>query len=402
ATYEADIAIAEGIIAGLGKVSGSGLVEIDARGQLVTPGFVDIHTHYDGQATWDERLDPSCWHGVTTAVMGNCGVGFAPVRATDHDRLIELMEGVEDIPGTALHEGLSWDWESFAGYLDALDRREHDIDICAQLPHAALRVYVMGKRGARLEPATGEDIGEMRRLACEAMHAGAIGFSTSRTTNHRTVKGEPTPSLRAAENELMGIAMGLKDAGRGVIELISDFDTPDQPTEFQMIRRIVAASGRPLSLSLGQHHGKPDGWRSLLGMIHAAAQDGLPINAQVSPRSISLLLGLQGTLCPFSAHPAYQEIAGYPLDRKVAVMRDPAFRQRLLSEEPDPGQARIARRVMAFERIFPLGDPPDYEPSRDESIASPARHACRSAAEIAYDLLLEDAGRSFPVAPFPN
>jgi len=400
--YEADVAVAEGTIAGIGKVSGSGLEEIDARGQLVTPGFVDIHTHYDGQATWDERLAPSCWHGVTTAVMGNCGVGFAPVRPADHDRLIELMEGVEDIPGTALHEGLSWDWESFAGYLDALDRRDHDIDICTQLPHAALRVFVMGERGARLEPATAGDIERMRELASEAIYAGAIGFSTSRTTNHRTVKGEPTPSLRAGENELMGIALGLKDAGRGVIELISDFDTPDQATEFQMIRRIVGASGRPLSLSLAQHHSNPDGWRSLLGMIHAAAQDGLPITAQVSPRSISLLLGLQGTLCPFSAHPSYQAIAGYPLDRKVAVMRDPAFRERLLAEQPDPGQGRIARRVMAFERIFPLGDPPNYEPSRDESIASLARRTGRSPSEIAYDLLLEDGGRSFLFAPFTN
>lgn len=400
--YNADVGVAQGIIAVVGSVPGSGLVEIDARGKLVTPGFVDIHTHYDGQAIWDARLAPSCWHGVTTAVMGNCGVGFAPVRTSDHDRLIELMEGVEDIPGTALHEGLSWDWESFGQYLDALDHREHDIDICAQLPHAALRVFVMGERGARLEPATPDDIAEMRRLACEAMRAGAIGFSTSRTVNHRTVKGDPTPSLRAAEDELMGIAMGLKDAGRGVIELISDFDAPDQPTEFGMIRRIVETSGRPLSLSLGQHHGHPDGWRSLLGMIQSAAESGLPICGQVSPRSISLLLGLQGTLCPFTAHPSYQEIAAWPLDRKVAAMRDPAFRKRLLVEEPDPGLARIARRVMAFERIFPLGDPPDYEPPRERSIASLARRLGRPPAEIAYDLLLEDEGRAFLFAPFTN
>jgi N-acyl-D-aspartate/D-glutamate deacylase len=400
--YEADVAAADGSIAAVGKVAGSGLVEVDASGQLVTPGFVDIHTHYDGQATWDERLAPSCWHGVTTAVMGNCGVGFAPVRPSDHDRLIELMEGVEDIPGTALHEGLSWDWQSFAEYLDALDRRPHDIDICAQLPHAALRVFVMGERGARLEPATADDIAEMRGLACDAMNAGAIGFSTSRTANHRTVKGDPTPSLRAAEDELMGIAMGLGDAGRGVIELISDFDTPDQPTEFGRIRRIVEASGRPLSLSLGQHHSQPDGWRRLLGMIHNSVEAGLPICAQVSPRSISLLLGLQGTLCPFSAHPAYQEIAADPLDRKVAAMRDPAFRKRLLDEAPDSRLAGIARRVMAFERIFPLGDPPDYEPPRENSIDSVAQRQGRRPAEVAYDLLLEDDGRAFLFAPFTN
>jgi N-acyl-D-aspartate/D-glutamate deacylase len=400
--YEADIAVAEGAIAAIGKIQASGVVEVDASGQLVTPGFVDIHTHYDGQATWDSRLAPSCWHGVTTAVMGNCGVGFAPVRPSDHDRLIELMEGVEDIPGTALHEGLGWDWQSFGEYLDALDRRDHDIDICAHLPHAALRVFVMGERGARLEPATADDIAEMRRLACEAMQAGAIGFSTSRTTNHRTVKGDPTPSLRAAEDELMGIAMGLRDAGRGVIELISDFDTPDQQTEFARIRRIVEACGRPLSLSLGQHHSQPDSWRSILGMIHSSAENGLPICAQVSPRSISLLLGLQGTLCPFTAHPTYREIAAYPLDRKVAAMRDPVFRARLLAEEPDPGLARIARRIMAFERIFQLGDPPDYEPVREKSIASLARHQGRPPAEIAYEMLLEDDGRAFLFAPFTN
>jgi N-acyl-D-aspartate/D-glutamate deacylase len=399
---EADVAVAEGIIASVGKVSGSGLVEIEARGQLVTPGFVDIHTHYDGQATWDARLAPSCWHGVTTAVMGNCGVGFAPVKPSDHDRLIELMEGVEDIPGAALHEGLSWEWQSFGEYLDALDRRDHDIDICAQLPHAAVRVFVMGERGARLEPATPKDIDEMRLMACEAMLAGAIGFSTSRTVNHRTVKGDPTPSLRAAEDELMGIAMGLKDAGRGVIELISDFDTPDPPTEFEMIRRIVQASRRPLSLSLGQRHSDPDGWRSLLGMIHGAAEVGLPIRAQVSPRSISLLLGLQGSLCPFTAHPSYRKIANYPLDRKVATMRDPAFRKRLLEEAPDPKSAGLARRLMAFERMFPLGDPPDYEPPRERSIASLAQRQGLSPAEVAYDLLLEDEGRGFLFAPFTN
>src|SRR6185295_15595882 len=224
ALHEADIAVKDGRIAAVGKVSGSAAEEIDATGLLVTPGFVDIHTHYDGQAIWDSRLQPTSWHGVTTAVMGNCGVGFAPVRPRDRDRLVELMEGVEDIPGTALHEGLDWSWESFAQYLDALAARPHDIDLCAQLPHGALRVYVMGERGARLEAASAEDIASMRRLTAEAMRAGALGFTTSRTLNHRTITGDPTPSLRASEEELLGIALGMRDAGSGVIEFISDFD----------------------------------------------------------------------------------------------------------------------------------------------------------------------------------
>ncbi|MGH9763950.1 MAG: N-acyl-D-amino-acid deacylase family protein [Blastocatellia bacterium] len=400
--YEADIAIKEGVIVEVGRVPERGSEEIDARGQMVTPGFVDIHTHYDGQSTWDSQLTPSCWHGVTTVVMGNCGVGFAPVRPRDHECLIELMEGVEDIPGSALHEGLKWEWESFAEYLDALDRREHDIDICAQLPHGALRVYVMGERAVKLEPATQDDIAEMRRLAAEAMRAGAIGFSTSRTVNHRTVKGDPTPSLRAAEDELTGIAMGLKDAGSGVIELISDFDTPDVETEFARIRRIVQQSGRPLSLSLGQRNSDPDGWRFLLGLIEDASKSGLKIKAQVAPRAISMLFGLQGSLNPFSAHPSFRALGDKPLSDRVAIMRTVDFRDRLLSESPEPKLAGLARRLMAFERIFPLGDPPDYEPPQDRSIASLARSQGRQPAEVAYDFLLENDGRGFLFAPFAN
>ena len=293
-----DIAVSEGRIAAIGSFEGSGAEEIDARDRLVTPGFVDIHTHYDGQATWDERLQPSSWHGVTTAVMGNCGVGFAPVRPADHDRLVELMEGVEDIPGAALHEGLSWNWQSFPDYLDALAARRYDMDVCAQLPHGALRVFVMGERGAKLEAATADDIAQMKALTEEAMRAGAIGFSTSRTLNHRTVKGDPTPSLRATEEELAGIAEGLKAAGSGVFELISDFNSPDRETEFAMVRRLVEASGRPMSISLAQSHSAPQGWRKLLAHIDAAAADGLSMKAQVAPRPIGTLYGLQSSLNP--------------------------------------------------------------------------------------------------------
>jgi N-acyl-D-aspartate/D-glutamate deacylase len=401
---EADVGIRDGLIAAVGPGLARGVEEIDARGLLVTPGFVDVHTHYDAQAMWDSRLQPSSWHGVTTAVMGNCGVGFAPVRAGDRDKLVELMEGVEDIPGAVLNEGLEWGWESFAQYLDAVAARPRDIDLCAQLPHGALRVYVMGDRAVRLEPATDDDIARMRVLAREAALAGAIGFSTSRSLNHRTLKGDPIPSLRAGEAELMGIAMGLADAGRGVLEYISDWDTPDAATEFAMVRRIVERSGRPLSFSLAQRHSTPGLWRELLALTDAAAADGLPIRAQVAPRPIGVLLGLQGSRNPFTPCPAYREIAQRPLAERVAIMRDPAFRATVLEQ----ARARAAsgdafqRRVAAWDRMFPLGAQPDYEPPLSDSIAARAARAGVEPAAFAYDLLLESEGRSFILAPFAN
>jgi N-acyl-D-aspartate/D-glutamate deacylase len=335
--------------------------------------------------------------------MGNCGVGFAPVRETDRNRLIELMEGVEDIPGAALHEGLLWNWESFANYLDALESTPHDMDVATQLPHGALRVYVMGERGALLEPATEDDIAQMRALSADAIRAGALGFSTSRTLNHRTVKGDPTPSLRASEAELTGIALGLADAGSGVIELISDFDTPDLETEFAMIRRLVERSGRPLSLSLAQAGRAPDGWREILSRIEGAARDGLPIKAQVAPRPIGVLLGLQGTLNPFSAHDIFAEIKDKPLAEKVLAMRNPEFRARMLEESAAQiRNNRLARGITNFESIFPLGDPPDYEPPKERAIANIAAAQNRSAAEVAYDLLLQDEGKAFLFMPFAN
>jgi N-acyl-D-aspartate/D-glutamate deacylase len=398
----ADIAVRNRAIAAVGQISGSGREEIDARGLLVTPGFVDIHTHYDGQATWDARLQPSSWHGVTTVVMGNCGVGFAPVHPADHGKLIELMEGVEDIPGAALHEGLRWNWESFGDYLDAVQGRPHDVDICAQLAHGPLRVYVMGERGAALEAATPDDIAAMRAITAAAMRAGALGFTTSRTLNHRTATGDPTPGLRASEAELMGIAQGMADAGSGVIELISDFDTPDPLTEFAMIRRLVAESKRPLSLSLAQAGPSADGWRGLLALIEGAVRDGLPIRAQVAPRPIGVLLGLQGTLNPFSAHQTFAEIKDKPLAEKVRIMRDPAFRARMFAETDARQSHPLARRVMAFEHIFPLGDPPNYEPPRETAIANIAAREGRAAQDVAYDMLLEDGGRAFLFMPFAN
>src|SRR5690606_6161517 len=321
----------DGLIHTIGNIEGQGAREIDAGGCLVTPGFVDIHTHYDGQATWDNRLSPSSFHGVTTVVMGNCGVGFAPVREGDRNTLIEVMEGIEDIPGVALHEGLSWNWETFPEYLDALDERSFDMDVAAQLPHAALRLYVLGDRGARLAPATPAAIAEMRPLVREAVGGGAPGSSTSRSSNHRTITGDPTPSLRAEEAELTGIALGLADVRAGVMQFISDFSEA-QGDDFAMLSRVVKASGRPASISVAQRYSSPGNWKVLLHRMSEARADGIDIRAQVAPRPIGVMLGLQTSRGPFQNCPSFREIAGRPLPEIVATMRRPDFRARLLEE----------------------------------------------------------------------
>ena len=268
----ADVAVSNGVVTEVGQVSGTGHREVHADGKLVQPGFVDIHTHYDGQATWDSQLAPSSWHGVTTIVMGNCGVGFAPVRPSDHERLIQLMEGVEDIPGTALHEGLPWAWESFEQYLDFLDARTYDIDLGAQLPHAAVRVNVMGDRAAAREPATPDDIAQMAEIARSAVEAGAIGFTSSRSLNHRASTGEYTPTLQAELDEMVGIAEALGAAGKGVIQLISDLVDFDQ--EFALAKTMGARSGRPVSMSVAQSKGRPDQWRKTLDAMSQATAEG--------------------------------------------------------------------------------------------------------------------------------
>lgn len=401
-TREADVAVKDGKIAAVGKVSGSGKEEVAAKGLLVTPGFVDIHTHYDGQATWDSRLQPSSWHGVTTAVMGNCGVGFAPVKVVDRQRLIELMEGVEDIPGAALDEGLNWSWESFGQYLDALEARPRDMDLGAQLPHGALRVFVMGERAARLEEATLEEVARMRALTAEAMKAGALGFSTSRTLNHRTVKGDPTPSLKASEAELLGIVLGMKDAGSGVIEFISDFNTPNPESEFAMIDRLLSACGRPFSVSLAQRHSRPDGWRRLLGLVEGLAKKGHAAKAQVAPRPIGVLQGLQASRTPFSMCRTYKAIQNKSVAEKLAAMRDPAVRAKILEEAHEPLRSDMAARLTDYDRMFPLGNPPNYEPAEESSLGAQARREGRDPREVVYDYLIADEGRNFIFAPFAN
>lgn len=399
---EADVAIQGGRIVQVGRVDTGGREEIDARGRMVTPGFVDIHTHYDGQAMWDQRLAPSSWHGVTTAVMGNCGVGFAPVRVADRDRLIELMEGVEDIPGAALHEGLDWAWETFGEYLGALERRPHDIDYGAYLPHAALRVYVMGERASRLEMATPEDVARMRALTTEAMQAGAMGFSTSRSINHKSIKGAHTPSLRASEGELTAIALGVRDAGRGILQMITDFDGDDVDAEFELMRRLAAASGRPLTFSLMQKHRNPNGWKRVLELTRQAVADGLRMNAQIAPRGVGILLGLQGSRNVFAECPGYREIADLPLDERVRRLRDPALRARLLREIGENAQTPLGQRLVEFTNIFPFGDPPNYDPGPQHSVAAIAARQGRDAAEVAYDTQLAQDGHAMLYSPFAN
>ena len=397
--FNGDVAVTDGKITEVGSVTGRGHQELDAQGALVTPGFVDIHTHYDGQATWSNRMAPSSHHGVTTVVMGNCGVGFAPVRPTDHELLVELMEGVEDIPGVVLQEGVPWAWESFPEYLDYLSTRQFDMDIGAQLPHAALRVYVMGQRGADREPATADDVAEMRRLTAEAIRAGAMGFSSSRTLNHRSSKGAPTPSLTAELEEMVGIANGLRDAGGGVMEMISDFG--DLNDEFSLLKEMVSVSGRPMSISLAQGL-SPNGWRKILGLIESASDSGLTMRGQVAPRPIGIVFGLRASLNPFIGRPSFMEIAAIPIDEKLKALRDPDRRAKILSEPPSPGFEGLFKRMAGGHKLWLLGDPPDYEPAPEASLGARAEREGRDVWELTYDLLLEDDGRHFLYSPFAN
>ncbi|MCW5745800.1 MAG: amidohydrolase family protein, partial [Alphaproteobacteria bacterium] len=398
--YEGDIAIAGDRIVAVGPaLAARGAEEVDARGKVVAPGFVDIHTHYDGQVTWSERVTPSSLHGVTTVVMGNCGVGFAPCRRDDHELLIRLMEGVEDIPEPVLTAGLPWNWESFADYLASLESRSYDIDIATQLPHAALRVFVMGERGANREPATAADRAAMRGLATQAMRDGALGFATSRTINHRASDGRHIPTLTAEEDELTDIALGLKDAGRGVLQVVSDLR--DLDGEFAMLRRLVERSGRPLSLSLAQSDRAPQRWRQTLDLIERATQDGLPIKAQVCGRPVGLLLGFELSRNPFLTHPTYRKLAHLPLAQRVVELRRPEVRAAILAEQP-ANSRDLLMRIGNYDKIFLLGDPPDYEPPPESSLAGIARRTGRRAEEIAYDALLERNGTGMLYVPFLN
>src|SRR6187397_1432006 len=319
--FEADVAISGGRITEVGKVVAKGKEEIDARGKLVAPGFVDVHTHYDGQVTWSQDITPSSQNGVTTAIMGNCGVGFAPCRPSDHVRLIQLMEGVEDIPEPVLSAGIPWAWESFPDYMEWLSKRDFDIDVGAQLPHAALRVYVMGERGARRDPSTTEDNAAMAKLAAEAVRSGALGFSTSRTLNHRTSTGDFTPTLKAGEDELTAIAGAMHDEGRSVLQFVLDLSTVHE--DLPMMLRVAENSKCPISFSVAQADKAPRRWRQTLDTINEASARGLSITAQIAARPVGLLLGLELSRNPFQTHPSYRAIAHLPLPERLTQLRRP-------------------------------------------------------------------------------
>lgn len=393
-----DISIANGLIVEVGTVTDQADQEIDATGLLVTPGFVDIHTHYDGQVTWSQQVASSSQMGVTTVVMGNCGIGFAPCSPEHRAVMMRLMEGVEDIPGVVLDEGLPWNWESFPQYLDSLEARQFDLDVAAQLGHAPLRIHVMGDRGAKREPATPSDLEKMSALATEAVQAGALGFTTSRTILHRSSDGDLTPTLGAAESELTAIAMGLHKAGKGVLQLVTDFDDVDE--EFGMLRRIAEKSGRPLSLTLLQHEHLPDRWRRVMQHMHDAVDAGIEMKAQVGARPVAIILSFSLSLCPFSLLPSYEEIKDLPLPEKIARLREPEVRKNILSERHH--SEVFQRRVANFENLFLMQDPPEYEPSPDQSIAAMARRAGKEVYEFAFDLLLENEGQTMFYRPLYN
>jgi N-acyl-D-aspartate/D-glutamate deacylase len=390
ARFSGDVAVRQGRIAAIGSFAGSGAEEIDATDRIVTPGFVDIHTHYDGHATWTNKLEPSSQHGVTTVVTGNCGVGFAPCREADRAGLVRLMEGVEDIPEPVMAAGLPWNWQSFPEYLDVLESRAFDLDVATQIPHAPLRVFVMGERALGREPATPTDIAAMQTIVREAVGAGALGFSTSRSLNHKASDGTITPSYAAASDELAGIARGLTPDGTGVLQFISDFDDIDG--EFAIVRRMARESGRPLSLSLLQFANVPDRWREVLDRVEQARGEGEDIRVQVCGRPVGVMMGLDFSRNPFLLCEGYREVAQLdPAARQVAMI-DPTRRSRILAEFDATMDAETFGMSRNFSMLYELGEMPDYEPAADQCIAARATAAGIRPVELLYDILLEPDG----------
>lgn len=415
---KADVAVKNGVIVEIGTCKDEAGDTIDASGAIVTPGFIDLHTHYDGQVSWDEKFEPSVYHGVTTVVMGSCGVGFAPVKPQDHDKLVRLMEGVEDIPGTALSEGITWNWESFEDYMSAIDF-PHTIDFAAQVVHDPLRVYVMGDRAVFDEPATADDIEKMRDLTREALEAGAVGFSTGRSDVHRSADGEWTPSSEATAEELSGIAAAFKGLGHGVLQAVNDFDLErGDPSAFDREWELLedfasGAGGRPFSLSLMQRDFAPKQWRQILAKSEDAKMRGLNVNLQVAPRGIGVILGLQCTFHPFIGFPSYKKISHLPLNERVEIMRDPEFKAQLLTEEteklagdgtPIPPIADMLLAQIDFIscKMFRLGENPDYEQSVENSVYKAAEADGVTPLDKIYDIMLENDGKEFLYFPIYN
>ncbi|HMD47412.1 MAG TPA: amidohydrolase family protein [Acidimicrobiales bacterium] len=403
----ADVALDNGRISEVGHLGDpSARRTIDADGLLVTPGWVDVHTHYDGQATWDDVLAPTAWHGVTTLVVGNCGVGFAPAAPDRHDWLIGLMEGVEDIPGTALAEGIEWEWETFPEYLDALERRSWTVDLGTQVPHGAVRAYVMGERGARNEPATRHDVEAMSAIVGEAVAAGALGFSTSRTLAHRAIDGEPVPGTFAAEDELFGIGAALGRLGTGVFELAPAGSAGEAMTdpraEVDWMRRLSAAVGRPVTFALLQVDPAPTLWADLMAACLAAEADGAELWPQVAGRPTGLLSGHHTSYSLFDPIPAYQALKARHLDRHALAeaLADPDVRRAVTSWQP-PAHL-VETMTNAYDKTFLLGSPPDYEPGPERSLSGMAAATGRSPLEIAYDAMLENGGQGLLYVPILN
>jgi N-acyl-D-aspartate/D-glutamate deacylase len=403
--YVGDVAVVGGAIAALGSLDGDATREIDATGLLVTPGFIDLHTHYDGQAIWSDRMTPSSAHGVTTAVMGNCGVGFAPCRAEDHEVLVDVMAGVEDIPGVVMVDGLPWDWETFPEYLDAVEARQRDIDVAAYLPHSPLRVYVMGRRGAEREPATDKDLARMRELAKEAIEVGALGFASSRFSFHKTASGELIPTYDAAQAEISAIADGVADGGGGLIQFVPDIAAGGYANVLQQVFEAAQDAGLPVTFTLATGNSGDPIWPDAITMIEKFNSVGNPetaITAQMFPRPIGLVIGLELTGNPFVFYPSYREIADLPLAERVAEMRKPEVRARILADKPAGDGNPLLYLAQAWEWIFPLTDDPVYEPDASTSIAARARASGVTPMEEAYDRLLDDDGHAMLLVAMAN
>ena len=403
--FLSNIGITDSVIKEIGDVKSTGKKEIDAKDHIVTPGFIDIHTHFDGQVTWDPLLTPSNFHGVTTAIMGNCGVGFAPCLPSKRDWLIGLMEGVEDIPGSALAEGIKWNWESFPEYMDAVEKIPRAIDVGLQVPHGAVRAYVMGERAENLELASEEDINQMGQIVEEAIKHGAMGFTTSRTFKHRDKHGKHTPTFEADAAELQGIAKSISNVNKGVIQLISDFYRFEY--EFNLIRGMTKISGRPISVTIEQDDRYPEIWKNVLKSISNEAKKGLKIKGQVPPRPTGVLQGLTATLNPFLFHKTFSEITGLSLQEKVQKLREPKFRDKLLQEKPimkgeTDSEKLITFLLTSYHKMFGLGDPPNYEPDPSQSMLEIAKREGKNPKEVILDKMLEKDGNALLYFPLFN